>query len=77
MVEVMAAIIISLGVGSYLGIKAGEEKVLEEKPKLQRRADTWTPGEHERLLQICARSCGRRGLQEYDFLYGKCECKRR
>lgn len=72
--EIILAVILSFGVGTGLGIYSGKEQAKKEKPIQLRQPDVWEADKHKEMLKVCAMSCGRENMKEYDIVYGRCVC---
>lgn len=72
-IEAVFGAILMLGVGSYFG---AEHQKQQEPVKIEHpRPENWAAEEHEKLVRVCALSCGEDRFKGYNVIFGKCECK--
>lgn len=71
--EILLYVIAAFGVGSYVGLKKGEEVRPVQKAE-KRLPEVWIPLDHQQMIRTCSLSCGDNSFKSYDAIRGKCEC---
>jgi hypothetical protein len=67
LITTILTITIALFAGTYIG----------SQHSTNRTPENWTPYDHQEMLKICSKSCGKKRLADYDAIYGVCSCRRK
>ena len=72
--ELILAVILTFGLGSYVGLEAGKKQSKPVELKSKGDPSVWPPSNHVKLMKMCGFVCGQEKVRSYNASYGKCIC---